>query len=106
MKVVVLNPAKQDTKEIRNYIIKNFGDSVWQETYSKIKQTLLNIKDFPDSGTIPEELNGFLDNSYRQALSGMNRIIYQKADDTIYIHLIIDTRRDLTEILAKRLLKR
>jgi toxin ParE1/3/4 len=106
MKVVILNPAKQDTKELRSYIIRNFGQNVWQDTYSKIKQTLLNIRDFPDSGSIPEELNGFISNGYRQALSGMNRIIYQKTEDIIYIHLIVDSRRDLNDILTKRLLRK
>jgi hypothetical protein len=38
-------------------------------------------------------------------LSGQNRVIYTRRDDTIYIHVVTDMRRDLPTLLKKRLLR-
>jgi hypothetical protein len=42
---------------------------------------------------------------YRQILSGMNRIIYEVRQDTLYIHVIVDARRNMTSLLTRRLLR-
>jgi hypothetical protein len=61
----------------------------------------LSIGQFPESGHVPAELEGFVDDSFLQALFGKNRIIYQVRDDTIYVHLVVDTRRDLLGLLQR-----
>lgn len=61
----------------------------------------LSIRQFPESGHVPAELEGFVDDSFLQALFGKNRIIYQVRDDTIYVHLVVDTRRDLLGLLQR-----
>jgi hypothetical protein len=33
----------------------------------------------------------------------MNRIVYELRDDTAYIHIVCDTRRDLQGLLMKRI---
>ncbi len=40
---------------------------------------------------------------YYKVLSGTNRIIYKVDDETIYVHLVVDTRSNLEDILARRL---
>ncbi|MEJ2768136.1 type II toxin-antitoxin system RelE/ParE family toxin [Mycetohabitans sp. B46] len=56
MKVVFLEGVKEDLKEPRRYIIKNFGRSTGQETDQPIKYSVRDILIFPQSGVIPEEL--------------------------------------------------
>ena len=34
----------------------------------------------------------------------MNRVIYEVREQTVYIHIIADTRKDLQSLLIKRLL--
>ena len=66
-----------------------------------------------DFNTLYEEIiNGILVNSislnlsqYRQVVSGLNRIIYEVRQDTIYIHIIVDSRRDMNALLTRRLLR-
>ena len=60
---------------------------------------------YPDGGHMPAELEGFVDERFRQALSGRNRIIYQVRDDTVFIHLVVDTRRDLPALLQRIVLR-
>ena len=40
---------------------------------------------------------------YYEVLSGTNRIIYKVDGDIIYVHLVVDARSDLEDILARRL---
>jgi plasmid stabilization system protein ParE len=104
-KVVILESAEHDLKELKDYITKNFSVETWQNSYDKIKTVIRNLKAFPYAGSIPEELEKLNLSQYRQVLSGMNRIIYEVRQDVIYIHIITDARRDLKSLLTKRLLR-
>ena len=104
-KVVILESAEHDLKELKNYLIKNFSVETWQNSYDKIKVVIRNLKTFPNAGSIPEELEKLNLSQYRQVLSGMNRIIYEVRQDIVYIHIITDARRDLKSLLTKRLLR-
>lgn len=46
-KIVILDSAEQDMKEIRSHIIKNFSLATWQDTYNKLKNAIRSLKDFP-----------------------------------------------------------
>lgn len=59
----------------------------------------------PYAGSIPEEIERLNLSQYRQILSGMNRIIYEIRDKTIYIHIIADTRKNLQALLLKNLMQ-
>ncbi len=105
LKVVILESAEHDLKELKSYIVKNFSVKTWQNTYEKIKKTIRNLQSFPDAGSIPEEIEKLNLSQYRQVLSVKNRIIYEIRQNTIYIHIIVDARRDLKSLLARRLLR-
>ena len=104
-KVVILESAEQDLKELKAYLVRNFSAEVWQSSYDKIKAAIRNLKAFPCAGSIPEEIEKLNLGQYRQLISGMNRIIYEVRQDIIYIHIIADARRDLQTLLARRLLR-
>jgi len=105
LKVVILESAEHDLKELRSYIVKNFSVETWLKTYGNIKKVIRNLKTFPYVGAIPDELEKLNLSQYRQILSGMNRIIYEVRQDIIYIHVIVDARRDMNTLLTKRLLR-
>jgi len=105
MQVVLLQSAEQDLKELKTYMIKNFNNDAWQMSYQKIKESIKTIQRFPQSGKIPEELEKLNLSQYRQILAGMNRVIYEVRQQTIYIHIICDTRKDMVALLTKRLLR-
>ncbi|MGZ5052132.1 MAG: type II toxin-antitoxin system RelE/ParE family toxin [Methylobacter sp.] len=105
MKVVILESAEHDLKELRNYIVKNLSAETWQQSYDKIKTAIRSLKTFPDAGSLPGEFERLNLTQYRQVISGMNRIIYEVRQDTLYIHIIADTRRDLKSLLIRRLLR-
>ena len=104
-KIVFLASAEQDMKELKNYVIKNFSPHTWQGTYSRLKDSIRNLKTFPFVGSIPEELERLNLTQYRQVISGMNRVIYEVRQEIIYIHVIADTRKDMKTLLTQRLLR-
>lgn len=105
LKYRVLPTARIGIDELRSYIVRAFGWDTWRQTSAQIQETIADIRQFPESGYVPAELEGFVDDSFRQVLSGKNRIIYQLRDDTIFIHLVADTRRDLQALLQRIVLR-
>jgi plasmid stabilization system protein ParE len=105
MKVVILDSAEQDLKELRSYVVKNFSQTTWLKTYSKLKESIRNLATFPLLGAVPPELESLNLNQYRQIVSGMNRVIYEPRADAVYIYMVVDTRRDLETLLMQRLMR-
>lgn len=105
MRVVLLASAEHDLKELRRYIVKNFSVATWKKTYGKLKESIGHLADFPLLGAIPEELEALNLTQYRQILSGKNRVIYEVRQDIVFIHVIVDTRRDMVSFLMTRLVR-
>ena len=103
MKVVFLQSAEADLKDLKIYIVKNFGKDDWLTSYAKIKAAVAMIQDHPKAGRIPPELESLNIAQYRQVLAGLNRLIYEVRADTAYIHIVCDVRRDLKGLLMKRI---
>ncbi len=103
--VVFLKSAEQDLKELKSYMVKNFGKDTWQASYTRIQGSVNTIKTFPLGGNVPEELERLNLTQYRQVVSGMNRIIYEIRQEIIYIHIVCDTRKDMKSLLTRRLLR-
>ena len=106
LKVVILQSAETDLKELRTYLIKQFSTQAWQSTYTSLKAAIRQLGMQPYAGSIPQEIEKLHLSQYRQILSGMNRIIYEVREQTAYVHIIADTRKSLPTLLMKRLLQR
>lgn len=105
VKVVLLQSAETDLRELKSYLVKNFGLAVWHQSYTEIKETVARVSAYPKLGGIPDELTTLNLVQYRQVLSGMNRIIYELRGDTVFVHVICDTRKDLQTLLMSRILR-
>lgn len=105
LKYRILPTARIGIDELRSYIIRTFGWETWRQTSAQLQDTITHIRQFPQSGHVPAELEGLVEDRFRQALSGKNRVIYQVLDDTLYIHLVVDTRRDLQAFLQRTVLR-
>lgn len=103
--VVILQSAETDLKELRSYLTKQFSAQTWQSTYANLKTAIRHLGALPYAGSIPEEIEKLNLSQYRQILSGMNRVIYEVRNQTVYIHIIADTRKNLPTLLMKRLLQ-
>ena len=63
------------------------------------------VTEFPIRGHLPPELEriGVLD--YKEIHYKPYRIIYQIIESTVYVHCVLDGRRDLQQLLEERLLR-
>ncbi|WP_250527781.1 type II toxin-antitoxin system RelE/ParE family toxin [Caballeronia sp. GAWG2-1] len=105
LKYRVLPTARIGIEELRSYIVRTFGWETWRQTSAHLQETITQIRQFPESGHIPVELEGFVDDTFRQVISGKNRIVYQVREGVLYIHLVCDTRRDLQALLQRIVLR-
>ncbi len=104
-KVVVLHQAELDLQELKYYIVKNFSPATWKTSYTRLKKAINKLKTFPFTGNLPPELEYLNLSQYRQIVVGMNRIIYEVRKETVYIHIVSDARKELKNLLTKRLLR-
>lgn len=105
MKVVFVQSARADLHELKRYIVSRFGGQTWLDTRRAIKSAVAQIEAFPLKGHVPPELRDLGMTDFHQVICGMSRIVYQTDGKVAYLHLIVDTRRDLKAVLAQRLFR-
>ena len=103
MKVVFLQCAEEDLRELRAYILDNFGARAWAKSYSAIKETMRSLQQFPHLGSIPVELTDLDIDRFRQVLAGESRIVYELGEEMVFVHIVCDSRRDMKSLLIRRL---
>ena len=59
---------------------------------------------FPERGSFPKELVALGIKEYRQTVFKPSRVIYRVMGSQVVIYLIVDGRRDMQPVLARRLL--
>lgn len=62
------------------------------------------LSEFPERGSHPDELLALGIREYRQVVFEPYRLVYRVLADVVYIYLIVDGRRDMQSLLARRLL--
>ncbi|MGX2029110.1 MULTISPECIES: type II toxin-antitoxin system RelE/ParE family toxin [Methylocaldum] len=70
----------------------------------EIQHVFDSLAEFPKQGVYPRELSALGIHEYRELFFKPYRIVYRTIDDTVYVMLIADGRRDMQTLLARRLL--
>ncbi len=102
-KVIILNVAKPDFREIKTYVKSQFGDAVWNDVNEEFKTTINNIALNPEAGKEVEELKDFGQKNFRTRLVRQTRIVYEYDDKEILVHMFIHTKRDFRAHLMRRM---
>ena len=103
--VFIIKDAEDDLFEIYNYVAYNDSAQKAENLLNKPEETCYSLSKLPNRGHTPQELEriGILD--YKEIHYKPYRIIYQVIDSNVYIHCILDGRRELQHLLYKRLLR-
>jgi len=93
--IIWTEPALYNIEDIADYIsIHNIqaAKSLVQKIFSKVER----LNEFPESGKIPAELQGF---SYREIVVAPCRIFYKLENDNIYILYVMRQEQDLRKFI-------
>lgn len=104
-KVLIDPQAKQDLIEIFIYVTMNDSPESANKLLDAIEKTCSKLEKLPERGHIPIELRPTGIKRYLEIHYKPYRIIYEIENDLVYIHSILDGRRNIQEILSERLLR-
>lgn len=102
--VLLTQGAEQDLESIHDYIAE--FDCVANANYvlDQLMEVVESLAQFPERGSYPKELVALGIKEYRQTAFKPYRVIYRVLGSQVVIYLIVDGRRDMQSLLARRLL--
>lgn len=103
--VYLTEVAETDVIEICDYVSLHDSPRKADDLLGNIKETCLGLSEIPSRGHIPPELERISVFDFREIHFKPYRIIYQVLGTEIYIYCVLDGRRDLQELLQRRLLR-
>ena len=102
---VLLTPgAEQDLESIHDYIAAFDSPASAEHVLGSLMKVAERLAEFPERGSQPRELAALGIKDYRQTTFKPYRVIYRILGQRVVIYLIVDGRRDLQSVLARRLL--
>ena len=104
-RVNIVSSAEEDLFEIYQYVFFNDSEEKTEILYSKLYEKCLSLQEYPNRGHVPPELSllgidDFLELHYKPY-----RIIYQIIEKVVFIHCVLDGRRDMQKQLQERLMR-
>lgn len=104
--VLLAQGAEHDLESIYDYVAE--FDSVTNANYvlDRLMKVVDGLAQSPERGTYPKELVALGIKEYRQTAFKPYRVIYRVIGRQVVIYLIVDGRRDMQSVLARRLLGR
>lgn len=104
-KVNIIWDAEQDLFEIYKYVFQNDSEGSAEKLYEQLYNKCLTLEKNPERGRIPPEMKLLGVDYFKEIICKPYRIIYQIIDRSVYIHCILDGRRDIQKLLMERLLR-
>ena len=104
-KIVIDPQAKTDLKEIYNFVYSNDSRQMADKLLDNLETALYKLEKYPKRGHIPPELIDTGIKSYLEIHYKSYRIIYEIEKNSVYIHSILDGRRNIQEILSRRIIR-
>lgn len=103
--VHIISDAQEDIYEIYQYVANNDSPVEAERLLNKLEATCLSLSTFPNRGHVPPELKRVAVFDYLEIHYKPYRIIYQIRSKRVYVHCVLDGRRDLEDLLRHRLLR-
>ena len=102
--VLLTGHAERDLAELYDYIAEHDTPGNGARVLDRTEKALQSLSTFPERGTHPKELMALGMREYRQTFFKPYRLIYRIVEQRVYVYLIVDGRRDMQGLLARRLL--
>ena len=100
-RVNFVSDAEKDLFEIYKYVYLNDSEDSADKLYKKC----LSLQKIPQRGHIPPELRLLEIEDFLEVHYKPYRIIYQVIQKEVFVHCILDGRRELQKLLHERLIR-
>lgn len=103
--VVITIDAEDDLVDIYRYVLLNDTREKADRLLDNIEKVISRLTALPLRGSYPPELERSAVYDYREVFFKPYRIIYQISGAEVYVHCVLDGRRDMPSLLHQRLLR-
>lgn len=103
--VLIVDEAQTDLLEIYKYILTHDSATHADHLFEKIESLCNSLDHSPQRGHVPPELSRINVTNYLEIHFKPYRVIYEIEAKKVFIHCILDGRRDLQQLLERRLLR-
>lgn len=103
--VRIVQQAEDDLWDIYKYVLTQDGESRVEHILDKIQEACKKLSTHPRIGHIPPELDRIGVFDFLEIHFKPYRIIYQIEGRKVFIHCILDGRRDMQELLERRMIR-
>jgi toxin ParE1/3/4 len=104
-RVNFLPAAEEDLFGIYKYVRLNDSKEAAEKLIDRLYMKTSALKNYPERGHNPPELQLLEIYDYLETHYKPYRIIYQVIDRQVFVHCILDGRRDMQKLLQERLLR-
>jgi toxin ParE1/3/4 len=104
LQVLLTEGAERDLEAIHDHISEFDCVANANDVLDEVMAVVQSLSSFPQRGSYPKELVGLGIKEYRQTFFKPYRVIYRVTGSQVIIYLIVDGRRDMQTVLARRLL--
>ncbi|NQU65049.1 MAG: type II toxin-antitoxin system RelE/ParE family toxin [SAR324 cluster bacterium] len=104
-RVLLSEEAEKDLKDISVYVARYDSPEKAILLLENLEETCVKLESYPNRGHVPTELERFAMDQYLEIYFKPYRIIYEIGKNEVFVHCIIDGRRDIESILRQRLLR-
>lgn len=104
-KVRLTEDAARDLEDIHGFISRNDSPAAAEKVMENFQKSFLQLEAYPNRGNFPKEFLNLGVKDYRESFFKPYRIIFRVMEETVYIYLIADGRRDMQTLLTRRLLR-
>lgn len=103
--VQLTDDAARDLEEIFDYLSRQATPGRAEHVLDRIEEAFLALSAFPGRGSYPGELLELGIREYREVFFKPYRIIYRVMEDSVYVLVVADGRRDMRALLEQRLMR-
>lgn len=103
--VYLVIDAERDLLDIYRYVARHDSTEKAARLLENLEKTIMKLEALPLRGHHPPELERIGILEFREVFFKPYRIIYQVINKDVYVHCVLDGRRELQEILQQRILR-
>jgi toxin ParE1/3/4 len=104
-RVRIVEDAEQDLIDIHRYVALHDSAEKADYVLDQLESLCLRLAELPQRGHTPPELDRIGVTVYREVHFKPFRVLYQVIGQEVFVHCVLDGRRDMQSLLERRLLR-